>query len=100
MPSRQLGKKEGGVKLLDIAAAKKWKRQQDLEDAKRAAEEAATEVRNMELKPIPYFTYRTSDTFWPFHANSTKCCEPWVQFFFGLNTPHPILYEAMNTKNK
>jgi hypothetical protein len=52
LPSRQPGKKEGGVKLLDIteqpmgfAAAKKRKRQQDLEDAKRAAEEAATQVK-------------------------------------------------------
>ena len=48
LPNRQMGKKEGGVKLLDIteqpmgyAAAKKRKRQQEMEEAKRVAEEAA-----------------------------------------------------------
>merc|ERR1719369_1974076 len=48
LPSRSGGKKEGGVKLLDIteqpmgyAAAKKRKRQQEMDDAKKAAEEAA-----------------------------------------------------------
>jgi len=48
LPNRPTGKKEGGVKLLDIAeqpmgyaAAKKRKRQQEMEEAKRVAEEAA-----------------------------------------------------------
>jgi len=48
LPSRSSGKKEGGVKLLDIteqpmgfAAAKKRKRQQEMDEAKKAAEEAA-----------------------------------------------------------
>ena len=48
IPNRPTGKKEGGVKLLDIteqpmgyAAAKKRKRQQEMEEAKRVAEEAA-----------------------------------------------------------
>jgi hypothetical protein len=48
------------VKLLDIteqpmgyAAAKKRKRQQDMEDAKRAAEEAATQVRFSQLQWVP-----------------------------------------------
>jgi len=47
LPNRQNAKKEGGVKLLDIteqpmgySASKKRKRQQDIEDAKRAADEA------------------------------------------------------------
>jgi len=56
LPNRQSGKKEGGVKLLDITeqpmgytAAKKRKRQQDIEDAKRAADEAnaaATQIKS------------------------------------------------------
>merc|ERR1719323_2402471 len=48
LPNRNMSKKEGGVKLLDIteqpigfAAAKKRKRQQEMEEAKRAAEESA-----------------------------------------------------------
>ena len=47
LPNRQNAKKEGGVKLLDINEQplslplnKKRKRQQDMEDAKRAADEA------------------------------------------------------------
>ena len=53
MPNRQLGKKEGGVKMLEIteqpigyAAAKKRKRQQEMEEAKRVAEEAAVTNAN------------------------------------------------------
>ena len=63
--SRSSGKKEGGVKLLDIteqpmgyAAAKKRKRQQEMDDAKKAAEEAAanaaavkTEMANNNTTP-------------------------------------------------
>merc|ERR1719348_2196862 len=54
LPNRQIGKNKGGVKLLDIteqpmgyAAAKKRKRQQEMEEAKRVAEEAvqATNVK-------------------------------------------------------
>merc|ERR1719429_648465 len=48
LPNRNMSKKEGGVKLLDIteqpigfAAAKKRKRQQEMEEAKRAAEVSA-----------------------------------------------------------
>ena len=47
LPNRNMSKKEGGVKLLDIteqpigfAAAKKRKRQQEMEEAKRVAEES------------------------------------------------------------
>jgi len=63
--NRSSGKKEGGVKLLDIteqpmgyAAAKKRKRQQEMDDAKKAAEEAAataamvkTEMANNNTTP-------------------------------------------------
>jgi len=48
LPNRPTGKKEGGVKMLDIteqpmgyAAAKKRKRQEEMAEAKRVAEEAA-----------------------------------------------------------
>ena len=62
LPNRQMGKKEGGVKLLDIteqpmgfAAAKKRKRQQEMEEAKRVAEEAvqATNVKAEAAAPVP-----------------------------------------------
>lgn len=54
LPNRNPNKKEGGVKLLDIteqpigqAAMKKRKRQQEMEDAKKFAEEAKnTEAKN------------------------------------------------------
>ena len=53
LPNRPTGKKEGGVKMLDItdqplgyAAAKKRKRQQEMEEAKRVAEEAAAAANN------------------------------------------------------
>ena len=61
LPNRQMGKKEGGVKLLDIteqpmgyAAAKKRKRQQEMEEAKRVAEEAvqATNVKAEAAAPV------------------------------------------------
>merc|ERR1712168_854261 len=49
LPNRQTAKKEGGVKLLDITeqpvghtTTKKRKRQLDIEDAKRASDEAST----------------------------------------------------------
>ena len=55
--NRPTGKKEGGVKLLDIteqpmgyAAAKKRKRQQEMEEAKRVAEEAAA-ATNVKTEP-------------------------------------------------
>jgi hypothetical protein len=55
------------VKLLDIteqpmgyAAAKKRKRQQDMEDAKRAAEEAATQVRFSQLQWVIYYNLPSS----------------------------------------
>merc|ERR1719412_3109972 len=55
--NRPTGKKEGGVKLLDIteqpmgyAAAKKRKRQQEMEEAKRVAEEAAA-TANIKQEP-------------------------------------------------
>jgi len=57
LPNRPPGKKEGGVKMLDIteqpmgyAAAKKRKRQQEMEEAKRVAEEAAT-TANIKQEP-------------------------------------------------
>ena len=62
LPNRQTSKKEGGVKLLDITeqpmgytAAKKRKRQQDIEDAKKAAEEAtaAAQIKSENINPNP-----------------------------------------------
>merc|ERR1712013_449212 len=57
LPNRPTGKKEGGVKMLDIteqpmgyAAAKKRKRQQEMEEAKRVAEEAAS-TANIKQEP-------------------------------------------------
>merc|ERR1711892_815006 len=57
LPNRPTGKKEGGVKMLDIteqpmgyAAAKKRKRQQEMEEAKRVAEEAAA-TANIKQEP-------------------------------------------------
>lgn len=69
LPNRQTAKKEGGVKLLDITeqpmgytAAKKRKRQQDMEDAKKAADEAtlAAQVKSESVAVNPTPDYAAS----------------------------------------
>jgi hypothetical protein len=90
IPSRQPGKKEGGVKLLDIteqpmgyAAAKKRKRQQDMEDAKRAAEEAATQVRFSQLPWVIYYNLPSSG-----FESLKHCCGS------GMFIPDPDFYPS------
>jgi hypothetical protein len=91
IPSRQPGKKEGGVKLLDIteqpmgyAAAKKRKRQQDMEDAKRAAEEAATQVRFSQLPWVVYYNLPRSG-----FESLKHCCGS------GMFIPDPDFYPSL-----
>ena len=62
LPNRQIGKNKGGVKLLDIteqpmgyAAAKKRKRQQEMEEAKRVSEETA-QPANVKTETTPTTT--------------------------------------------
>jgi len=62
LPNRQIGKNKGGVKLLDIteqpmgyAAAKKRKRQQEMEEAKRVSEET-TQPANVKTETTPTTT--------------------------------------------
>ena len=76
LPNRQNAKKEGGVKLLDITeqpmgytASKKRKRQQDIEDAKRAAEEAntAAQIKSEQnaVNPTPDYAANLSGSIHP-----------------------------------
>ena len=62
LPNRQIGKNKGGVKLLDIteqpmgyAAAKKRKRQQEMEEAKRVSEETS-QPANVKTETTPTTT--------------------------------------------
>ena len=62
LPNRQIGKNKGGVKLLDIteqpmgyAAAKKRKRQQEMEEAKRVSEETS-QPSNIKTETAPTST--------------------------------------------
>jgi len=76
LPNRQTTKKEGGVKLLDITeqpvghtTTKKRKRQLDLEDAKRASDEAsaAAQVKNESsgVNPTPDYAANLSTSLHP-----------------------------------
>jgi len=83
LPNRQMGKKEGGVKLLDIteqpigyAAAKKRKRQQEMEDAKRVADEASQMQNNNNKADVDQPVAGTPDYAANLSSNITPAAVP------------------------
>lgn len=83
LPNRQLGKKEGGVKMLDIteqpigyAAAKKRKRQQEIEDAKRVADESSQIQNNNNKQEAEQPVANTPDYAANLSSNMTPAAVP------------------------